>query len=88
MLAATGFLTIGLFLALVLSRRVSVLLALTVVPLAAALLLGAVGVRDDAIVADYARTDQNMFRVLQRLELAPALPPGVTEEDVRRDIVS
>jgi len=40
MLAATGFLTIGLFLALVLSRRVSVLLALTVVPLAAALLLG------------------------------------------------
>ncbi|MGW0894584.1 CitMHS family transporter [Saccharopolyspora sp. NPDC002578] len=41
MLAATGFLTIGTFLALVLSRRVSVLLALTLVPLVAALLTGA-----------------------------------------------
>lgn len=49
----------------------------------AALLLSAAGVRDDAIVADYARTDQNMFRVLQRLDSAPALPPGVDEEMVR-----
>ncbi|MBF6507604.1 tyrosine-protein phosphatase [Nocardia farcinica] len=49
----------------------------------AALLLSAVGVRDDAIVADYARTDQNMFRVLQRLDAAPVLPPGVDEEMVR-----
>ena len=53
-----------------------------------AMLLSAAGARPDSIVADYIRTDQNMFRVLQRLELAPALPPGVTEEDVRRDIVS
>ncbi|WP_243790206.1 CitMHS family transporter [Saccharopolyspora gloriosae] len=41
MLAATGFVTIGTFLALVLSRRVSVLLALTLVPLVAALVTGA-----------------------------------------------
>ncbi|TDD92836.1 citrate transporter [Saccharopolyspora karakumensis] len=40
MLAASGFLTIGVFLALVLSRRVSVLFALTLVPIAAALLSG------------------------------------------------
>lgn len=49
----------------------------------AALLLSAAGVRDDAIVADYARTDQNMLRVLQRLDSAPVLPPGVDEEMVR-----
>lgn len=49
---------------------------------AAALLLSAVGVRDDAIVADYVRTDRNMYRVLQRLDAAPELPPGVDEEDV------
>ncbi|WP_243795851.1 tyrosine-protein phosphatase [Saccharopolyspora gloriosae] len=48
-----------------------------------ALLLSAAGVRSDAIIADYVRTDRNMFRVLQRLEMAPALPPGVSEEDVR-----
>ncbi|MFR9729251.1 tyrosine-protein phosphatase [Saccharopolyspora sp. MS10] len=48
-----------------------------------AMLLSAAGVREDTITADYVRTDRNMFRVLQRLELAPALPPGVSEEDVR-----
>lgn len=48
-----------------------------------AMLLSAAGVRSDAIIADYVRTDRNMFRVLQRLEMAPALPPGVSEEDVR-----
>ncbi|WP_116101674.1 CitMHS family transporter [Amycolatopsis thermalba] len=41
MLALAGFLTIGVFLAGVLSRRVSVLLALTVVPVVAALAVGA-----------------------------------------------
>ncbi|WP_116109971.1 CitMHS family transporter [Amycolatopsis ruanii] len=41
MLALAGFLTIGMFLAGVLSRRVSVLLALTVVPVVAALAVGA-----------------------------------------------
>ncbi|GHE85390.1 citrate transporter [Amycolatopsis deserti] len=41
MLALAGFLTIGVFLAGVLSRRVSVLLALTVVPVLAALAVGA-----------------------------------------------
>lgn len=49
---------------------------------AAALLLGAAGVRRDAIVADYVLTDRNMLRVLQRLNLAPVTPPGVEEEDV------
>ncbi|RKT82372.1 Tyrosine phosphatase family protein [Saccharopolyspora antimicrobica] len=49
----------------------------------AALLLSAAGVRDDAIVADYSRTDQNMLRVLQRLDSAPVFPPGVDEEMVR-----
>ncbi|MDA3625418.1 tyrosine-protein phosphatase [Saccharopolyspora oryzae] len=49
----------------------------------AAMLLSAVGVREDAIVADYARTDQNMFGVLKRLDAAPVLPPGVDEEVVR-----
>ncbi len=49
----------------------------------AALLLSAVGVRPDAIVADYVRTDRNMYRVLQRLDAAPELPPGVDEEDVQ-----
>ncbi len=47
-----------------------------------ALLLRAAGVRRDAIVADYMHTDRNMFRVLQRLNLAPILPPGVEEEAV------
>ena len=50
---------------------------------ASALLLSAVGVRPDAIVADYVRTDRNMYRVLQRLDAAPELPPGVDEEDVQ-----
>ncbi|NHD17406.1 MULTISPECIES: tyrosine-protein phosphatase [unclassified Actinopolyspora] len=49
---------------------------------ACALLLRAAGVRHDAIVADYVRTDRNMRRVLQRLRVAPALPPGVDEADV------
>jgi citrate-Mg2+:H+ or citrate-Ca2+:H+ symporter, CitMHS family len=43
MLAASGFLTVGIFLALVLSRRVSVLFALTLVPIAAALASGSGG---------------------------------------------
>ncbi|MFC7344032.1 tyrosine-protein phosphatase [Saccharopolyspora griseoalba] len=47
-----------------------------------AMLLSAAGVLPDAIVADYARTDKNMYRVLQRLNLAPSLPPGVTEDIV------
>ncbi|TDC95118.1 tyrosine-protein phosphatase [Saccharopolyspora aridisoli] len=47
-----------------------------------AMLLGAAGVRQDAIIADYVRTDKNMFRVLQRLNEAPELPPGVDEEMV------
>ncbi|WP_020667269.1 CitMHS family transporter [Amycolatopsis nigrescens] len=41
MLALAGFLTIAVFLAAVLSRRVSVLLALTVIPILAALAVGA-----------------------------------------------
>ncbi len=49
----------------------------------AALLLGAAGVRSDSIVADYARTDRNMLRVLKRLDAAPELPPGVDEEAVQ-----
>ncbi|MDI2029135.1 citrate:proton symporter [Saccharopolyspora sp. TS4A08] len=51
MLAASGFLTIGVFLALVLSRRVSVLFALTLVPIAAALLSGH-GAKLGELVAD------------------------------------
>ncbi|SFS45267.1 CitMHS family transporter [Saccharopolyspora flava] len=51
MLAASGFLTIGVFLALVLSRRVSVLFALTLVPIAAALLSGH-GAQLGGLVAD------------------------------------
>ena len=51
---------------------------------ASAMLLGAVGVRPDAIVADYVRTDRNMLRVLQRLNGGAALPPGVDEEMVRK----
>lgn len=53
-----------------------------------ALLLALVGVRHDAVVADYVRTDGNMFRVLQRLQvLSPELPPGVDVESVR-DLMS
>ncbi|MEB3368492.1 tyrosine-protein phosphatase [Saccharopolyspora mangrovi] len=47
-----------------------------------AMLLSAAGVRQDAIVADYVRTDKNMLRVLQRLNELPELPPGVDEEMV------
>lgn len=54
----------------------------------AALLLSLVDVRQDAVVADYVRTDGNMFRVLQRLQvLSPELPPGVDVEAVR-DLMS
>ncbi|WP_370591132.1 tyrosine-protein phosphatase [Saccharopolyspora montiporae] len=50
----------------------------------AALLLSLVEVRRDAVVADYVRTDGNMFRVLQRLQvLSPELPPGVDVDSVR-----
>ncbi|WP_344681764.1 tyrosine-protein phosphatase [Saccharopolyspora taberi] len=48
---------------------------------ASAMLLGAVGARPDAIVADYVRTDRNMRRVLMRLN-GGSLPPGVDEEMV------
>lgn len=48
-----------------------------------ALLMRAAGVRADAIVADYARTDRNMGQVLRRLNLDAELPPGVDEEAVR-----
>ena len=54
----------------------------------AALLLSLVDVRRDAVVADYVRTDGNMFRVLQRLQvLSPELPQGVDLESVR-DLMS
>lgn len=49
---------------------------------ASALLLSAVGARPDAVVADYVHTDRNMLRVLQRLDAAPELPPGVDEDAV------
>ncbi|MCP2164057.1 CitMHS family transporter [Goodfellowiella coeruleoviolacea] len=49
MLAVSGFLTIALFLAAVLSRRVSVLVALTVLPVLAALLTGFGGQLDTLI---------------------------------------
>ncbi|GAA1378965.1 citrate transporter CitH [Pseudonocardia kongjuensis] len=51
MLAATGFLTIAVFLAAVLSGRVSVLLALTVIPVLAAVATGSAG-RIGEFVAD------------------------------------
>ncbi|RRO14837.1 tyrosine-protein phosphatase [Saccharopolyspora rhizosphaerae] len=47
-----------------------------------AMLLSAAGVRPDAIVADYVRTDKNMLHVLRRLNELPELPPGVDEEMV------
>lgn len=47
-----------------------------------AMLLSAVGVRFDSIVADYVRTGRNMGRVLQRLNMEPQLPPGVDEQSV------
>ncbi|WP_228717609.1 tyrosine-protein phosphatase [Allosaccharopolyspora coralli] len=42
-----------------------------------ALLLRAAGVRREAVVEDYLVTNDNLMRVLQRLELAPILPVGV-----------
>jgi protein-tyrosine phosphatase len=49
---------------------------------ACALLLSAAGVEAGSIVADYVRTDRNMHRVLQRLNVAKTLPPGVEEQPV------
>lgn len=49
MLAATGFLTIAVFLGAVLSRKVSVLLALTVLPVIAAVAVGAGGQLSDLV---------------------------------------
>ncbi|MDR7303149.1 tyrosine-protein phosphatase [Haloactinomyces albus] len=49
---------------------------------ACALLMRAAGVRSDAVVADYVRTDRNMQHVLQRLDVSPVLPPGVEEAAV------
>ena len=49
MLAATGFLTIAVFLGAVLSRKVSVLLALTVLPVIAAVVVGAGGQLSDMV---------------------------------------
>lgn len=51
---------------------------------ASAMLLSAVGVRYDSIVADYVHTDRNMLHVLRRLGEEPELPPGVDEEAVRK----
>lgn len=50
MLAAAGFLTIAVFLAAVLSRRVSVLFALTVIPALAAVAVGAGGELGDLVL--------------------------------------
>lgn len=49
---------------------------------ASALLLATAEVRFDSIVADYVRTNRNMEHVLRRLDVEPALPPGVDEKDV------
>jgi protein tyrosine/serine phosphatase len=43
-----------------------------------ALLLRLLGVPDEAIVLDYALTDRNMVRLIERLELSGAIPDGVT----------
>ncbi|SHF37534.1 tyrosine-protein phosphatase [Streptoalloteichus hindustanus] len=48
-----------------------------------ALLLRAAGVRRDAVVADYVRTDANMPLVMRRMVDNPMLPPGVDPEAVR-----
>lgn len=45
-----------------------------------ALLLRAAGVRREAVVEDYLSTNDNLVRVLQRLELAPILPVGVDND--------
>jgi hypothetical protein len=50
--------------------------------IASALLLSAAGVRPDSIVTDYTRTDRNMLRVLQRLNVLDRLPPGVADSSV------
>ncbi len=54
---------------------------------ASAVLLRAAGVRSDAIVADYVRTDRNMTQVLARLRVEPVLPPGV-DDDTIRELIS
>jgi citrate-Mg2+:H+ or citrate-Ca2+:H+ symporter, CitMHS family len=53
MLAATGFLTIAVFLVAVLSQRVSVFVALTVLPLLAAVLVGAGGRLGELVLAGF-----------------------------------
>ncbi|GGM54786.1 protein-tyrosine-phosphatase [Longimycelium tulufanense] len=50
---------------------------------AVALLLRAAGVRRDAVVADYVRTDRNMPGVMLRMAGNPMLPPGVDPQAVR-----
>ncbi len=54
MLAATGFLTIAVFLAAVLSQRVSVFVALTVLPIVAALVVGQGGRLGELILDGFA----------------------------------
>jgi hypothetical protein len=44
--------------------------------LVVAVVLSAVGVRRDAVIADYVRTQANMERVLVRIATAPRLPDG------------
>jgi CitMHS family citrate-Mg2+:H+ or citrate-Ca2+:H+ symporter len=53
MLAATGFLTIAVFLAAVMSQRVSVFVALTVLPIVAALVVGEGGRLGELILAGF-----------------------------------
>lgn len=47
-----------------------------------AMLLSAVGVPEDEIIADYQRTSENMLGVLRRLDVAVDLTPGVDPEAV------
>jgi citrate-Mg2+:H+ or citrate-Ca2+:H+ symporter, CitMHS family len=53
MLAATGFLTIAAFLAAVLSQRVSVFIALTVLPILAAVVVGQGGRLGELVLAGF-----------------------------------
>ncbi|MCP2256828.1 Protein tyrosine/serine phosphatase [Streptoalloteichus tenebrarius] len=50
---------------------------------AVALLLRTVGVRRDAVIADYVLTDANMPGVMRRMIGNPMLPPGVDPQAVR-----
>ncbi|MCC5697453.1 tyrosine-protein phosphatase, partial [Klebsiella pneumoniae] len=47
-----------------------------------AMLLSAVGVPEDEIIADYQRTSENMLGVLRRLDVAVDMTPGVDPEAV------